>query len=202
MPVPTKDESWANHKHLRAKRGRKRTAGESAHKPGPHPCPDPQAPPTDPRTAKTPTQATQNIKNALPAPEAFLQDLLNIWAEVNKLYQRQGLTIEPMPERLAGVCLFASEHIRNLLAKQKISTKIVGGYYGTEASHDEHAWLVTPDGTIIDPTESQFNSDIQLGCISVYPPGGPESALYHQRPYTFVDDYFNYDEISKFADID
>lgn len=66
---------------------------------------------------------------------------------------------------LYGKCIEASEKIVELLSKEGINSKTIEGWVHydcdegcTDRDYDEHTWVETEDGYIIDVTATQFNS--------------------------------------------
>lgn len=111
-----------------------------------------------------PTQNTnKQIEKALPTSKEFHNVLEKIW---DTLYV--GNTDDLEDKISSPDCVLVSKYLRDYLAKKGVSTKMVGGEYGK--GNDDHVWLETKDGMIIDGSEGQFDSSL-AGKIMIHPKG-------------------------------
>lgn len=75
-----------------------------------------------------------------------------------------------------GLCEVASRRLKEVLADEGVKADVVHGSYDTPGQ--DHTWLITQDGTVIDGTESQYSSEVKLGDVTVHRPGSPRHRLY------------------------
>lgn len=126
---------------------------------------------------------SDSLEQHLPDPVSWKKTLQKLWKDNIKDMPGKEEEFEDM--RSCGLCTVASEHLQKHLKSKGIDTKKVSGDYHvpTEPRYgpQEHDWLQTKDGTIIDPTESQYHDDVKLGHITVHPPG--ELRHDHYKPH-------------------
>lgn len=109
----------------------------------------------------------QEVLAAVPSKAAFLE----------YLYKQAGIQgIEVSYDDFGGLCYWASaEVLKPYLAEKGIDTIVVCGKY---MDSDDHCWLETLDGIVIDPTECQFVEGIDF--VYEVPPG--RITVYKERP--------------------
>jgi len=83
------------------------------------------------------------------------------------------------PFQLTNLCWKASEHLQTILKSKGVETSVVDGTY--ESKHGDggvHTWLVTKNGTVIDPTEAQYIGGGEVGDISIHRKGSTGASRY------------------------
>lgn len=75
-------------------------------------------------------------------------------------------------------CGVTSEEVAALLG----GSEFYGAYLCDDGTAPEHAWVVLPDGTIVDATADQFGGEP----VTIIEPGDPRAARYLDQP---GDDY-------------
>lgn len=97
---------------------------------------------------------------------------------------------------LYGKCIEASDRIVDLLSKEGINSKTIEGWVHydcdegcTDRDYDEHTWVETEDGYVIDVTATQFNAFMEEDY--------PDVIISKELPYRY-----SYDEPDAYEDSD
>lgn len=125
------------------------------------------------------------VNEALPTREQWKNELKHLFG---KHWKDTSFGPDDFEESCAGgLCIPATVHLQKKLQEKGIETKTVYGDYREPgaAVHgpQEHQWLVTHTGIVIDPTEVQFVSDMQIGDIGVYGPTDKRAERYKQHTH-------------------
>lgn len=107
----------------------------------------------------------RKVAEALPSPQEWRDAVRTAFAGKEE-WERSAANGD-----MGGICDQVSEIMRQHLATQGVKAEVVYGLYETDrikGGYDEHAWLETSDGLVIDPSECQFRTDVTPGEIAVY----------------------------------
>lgn len=116
----------------------------------------------------------EKVAKNLPTPKGLIKSLKEKWKGRMQTQEGEYLAVA-FRERLAGACEDAAKEMMKDLKAQGIETKLMKGWYLTHDGYIEgHVALVAKDGTVIDPTESQFRRDVSPGQVRIYPRGNPQ----------------------------
>ena len=101
---------------------------------------------------------------------------------------------------LYGKCIEASEKIVELLAKEGVKSTTVEGWVHydcdegcTDRDYDEHTWVETEDGYIIDVTATQFNHFMDEDYPAVIVQNELPWGYSYDEPDSYLDDYSDED---------